>query len=74
MTCVDTEVITIAIKAMIKRNVSLVADNSNESQSALMPNNNEAHNSSVTINSSSGWSGEKSKVAFLEAGQVIYIS
>jgi hypothetical protein len=39
-----------------------------------MPNNNEAYNSSVTINSSSGWSGEKSKIASLEAGQVIYIS
>jgi hypothetical protein len=71
MTCLDTEVITPEIKAMIKQNYSLVADNGNESQSALMPNN-EPHNSSVIINRSSGWSGVKSKVASLEAGQVVF--
>jgi hypothetical protein len=53
MTCLDTEVISPEIKAMIKQNDSLGADNGNESQSALMPNN-EPHNSSVTTNRSSG--------------------
>ena len=44
----------------------------NESERVFTPNNNETHKSPVTMNRSSGWSGVKSKLASLEAGQIIF--
>ncbi|CAB4025725.1 Hypothetical predicted protein [Paramuricea clavata] len=70
MTCLDTEVITSEIKAMIMKNSDISAVD--ESELFFTPNNNETHNSPVTTNRSSGWSGMKSKLASLEAGQIIF--
>jgi hypothetical protein len=73
MTCLDTEVITSEIKATINKNSDISAVGiDNESERVFTPNNSETHNSPVTMNRSSGWSEMKSKLASLEAGQIIF--
>jgi hypothetical protein len=58
---------------MIKKNSDISAvEIDNESERVFTPNNNETHNSPVTMNRSSGWSGMKSKLASLEAAQIIF--
>lgn len=72
MTCLDTEVITPEIKAMIKKTNDSLSVDLSESQHISTPNNDEISNSSLTISRSSGWSGLKSKLASLEAGQIVF--